>query len=101
MQRRESCSAWNLTIFLVCYLVLLAYSIRTRLRRPASANHKGQGGTDSHRQTMCKDATLLAIKRASEHGVCVMGLRRSHHVGRLGTYGEFIAKARQSREFFS
>jgi hypothetical protein len=48
---------------------------------------------------MCKDATLLAIKRASEHGVCVMGLRRSHHVGRLGTYGEFIAKARHFRAF--
>ena len=36
-------------------------------------------------QSMCREATLLAIERAREHGVCVMGLRRSHHVGRMGT----------------
>ncbi len=30
----------------------------------------------------------MGIARAQEHGVCVMGLRRSHHLGRVGHWAE-------------
>jgi uncharacterized oxidoreductase len=39
-------------------------------------------------QSVTWQAMELAIARAREHGVCVMGLRNSHHLGRVGHWAE-------------
>lgn len=39
-------------------------------------------------QRMAAEAVRRAIGRARETGACVLGLRNSAHVGRVGTYGE-------------
>ncbi|MBL8309858.1 MAG: malate/lactate/ureidoglycolate dehydrogenase [Burkholderiales bacterium] len=46
---------------------------------------------DAHRgigQSVTHQAMKLAIARAHESGVCVMGLRNSHHLGRVGHWAE-------------
>jgi LDH2 family malate/lactate/ureidoglycolate dehydrogenase len=49
-------------------------------------------GLGGYGQVMATEATKLAIQAAKKHGVCVLGLRRSHHIGRVGAYGEMCAK---------
>jgi uncharacterized oxidoreductase len=44
-------------------------------------------------QRMTADAVRRAIGRARELGACVLALRNSAHVGRIGTYGELAARA--------
>ena len=44
-------------------------------------------------QRMAADAVRRAIARAKEIGACVLALRNSAHVGRIGTYGELAARA--------
>ncbi len=39
-------------------------------------------------QSMAYEAMNLAIERARQHGVCVMGLRHAHHIGRIGHWAE-------------
>jgi uncharacterized oxidoreductase len=39
-------------------------------------------------QSVTYQAMEIAIARAREHGVCVMGLRNSHHLGRVGHWAE-------------
>lgn len=39
-------------------------------------------------QAVTEQAMAMAIERAREHGVCVMGLRHSHHLGRVGHWAE-------------
>jgi hydroxycarboxylate dehydrogenase B len=39
-------------------------------------------------QAVAFQAMNLAIERAKKHGVCVMGLRNSHHLGRVGHWAE-------------
>ncbi len=39
-------------------------------------------------QSVTHQAMGLAIERARTHGVCVMGLRNSHHLGRVGHWAE-------------
>ncbi|MET0508513.1 MAG: malate/lactate/ureidoglycolate dehydrogenase [Burkholderiaceae bacterium] len=39
-------------------------------------------------QSVTHQAMERAIERASRHGVCVMGLRNSHHLGRVGHWAE-------------
>ncbi len=39
-------------------------------------------------QRMAGEAVRRAIHRARETGACVLGLRNSAHIGRVGTYGE-------------
>lgn len=39
-------------------------------------------------QVVAYEAMELAIERAREHGVCVMGLKHSHHLGRVGHWAE-------------
>jgi uncharacterized oxidoreductase len=39
-------------------------------------------------QAVTHEAMDLAIGRAREHGVCVMGLKHSHHLGRVGHWAE-------------
>jgi uncharacterized oxidoreductase len=37
---------------------------------------------------MAFEAMNLAIERARRHGVCVMGLKHAHHIGRIGHWAE-------------
>jgi hydroxycarboxylate dehydrogenase B len=39
-------------------------------------------------QSMAFEAMNLAIERAQKHGVCVMGLKHAHHIGRIGHWAE-------------
>ncbi|WP_459616730.1 Ldh family oxidoreductase [Bordetella sp. 2513F-2] len=42
-------------------------------------------------QHVGKEVMLHAIARAHEHGQCIVTLRHSHHLGRMGHYGEMAA----------
>jgi uncharacterized oxidoreductase len=44
-------------------------------------------------QVVGHEAMELAILRAKLHGVCVMAIRNSHHIGRIGHWGEQCASA--------
>lgn len=44
-------------------------------------------------QRMAAEAVRRAIARAKETGACVLGLRNSAHIGRVGTYGEQATRA--------
>ena len=44
-------------------------------------------------QVIAREATELAIDRARSQGVCVAALRNSHHIGRVGAWGEMCAAA--------
>ena len=44
-------------------------------------------------QRMAADAVRRAIDRARETGACVLALRNSAHIGRIGTYAELAARA--------
>jgi uncharacterized oxidoreductase len=44
-------------------------------------------------QRMTREAVAHGIARAQELGACVMGLRNSAHLGRVGTYAEQCAEA--------
>ncbi len=50
-------------------------------------------GNMGYGQTVCREAMELAIGRARQSGVCIMGLRRTHHMGRIGAWGEMAAQA--------
>jgi uncharacterized oxidoreductase len=39
-------------------------------------------------QSVTHQAMTIAIERARQHGVCVMGLRNAHHLGRVGHWAE-------------
>ena len=52
----------------------------------------GDGG-GGHGQVVAKDLTERAIARAGGDGICVAGLTNAHHIGRVGTYGEWCAEA--------
>ncbi len=47
-------------------------------------------------QRMAAEAVRRAIVRARETGACVLALRNSSHIGRVGTYGELAATAGMS-----
>lgn len=44
-------------------------------------------------QQMASEAVRRGIERAREIGACVLGLRNSSHIGRVGTYGEQAVRA--------
>ncbi|QBY52293.1 Ldh family oxidoreductase [Cupriavidus oxalaticus] len=51
---------------------------------------------DGHRgfgQHVGKTVMQAAIGRVREHGHCIVTLRHSHHLGRMGHYGELVAAA--------
>ncbi|EJN02689.1 malate/lactate/ureidoglycolate dehydrogenase [Herbaspirillum sp. YR522] len=50
----------------------------------------GNGGMG---QALGAASMALAIERARTHGVCVMGLRHSHHLGRIGHWAEQACQA--------
>ncbi len=43
-------------------------------------------------QVTARDATLKAIETARAHGIALVSLINSHHVGRIGHYGEMVAR---------
>jgi len=51
---------------------------------------EGDGG---YGQVIARDAMAVAIRLAQAHGVAVVALRRTHHIGRVGAYGEQLAEA--------
>ena len=44
-------------------------------------------------QSVAAQAMTVAIERARRHGVCVLGLRHSHHLGRVGHWAEQATSA--------
>ena len=50
-------------------------------------------GKAGYGQSVGRQAMALAIGRAKEHGVCVMAVRRSFHLCRIGAWGEQCAAA--------
>jgi L-lactate dehydrogenase len=50
----------------------------------------GHGGFGQH---VGKTVMQRAIDRVRQHGHCIVTLRRSHHLGRMGHYGEMVAAA--------
>lgn len=64
-----------------------------QLNQQVSVVHESGGilSLDGNRgmgQAVTEQAMQLGIERAREHGVCVLGLRRSHHLGRVGHWAE-------------
>lgn len=51
----------------------------------AMLNLDGQCGMG---QAIAEEAMALAIERAKAHGVCILGLHHSHHIGRVGHWAE-------------
>ncbi len=45
-------------------------------------------GCQGYGQVIGYEATAMAIERAKTHGLCIMALGRSHHLGRIGQWGE-------------
>ena len=45
-------------------------------------------GCRGYGQVIGAEATAMAIERARKHGSCIMALARSHHLGRIGHWGE-------------
>lgn len=45
-------------------------------------------GNAGYGQVMAHDAMVLGIERAALHGVAVVGLANSHHIGRIGHWAE-------------
>jgi hydroxycarboxylate dehydrogenase B len=58
-----------------------------------TANFAVWDGRMGYGQVIARDAMDWAIGAAKRHGVAVHGLRNTHHIGRVGTYGEIVAKA--------
>ncbi|MEK9661115.1 MAG: malate/lactate/ureidoglycolate dehydrogenase [Alphaproteobacteria bacterium] len=50
-------------------------------------------GGKGYGQRVAADAMAAAIERCREVGITVMTLRNSHHIGRVGTYGEMALAA--------
>lgn len=50
-------------------------------------------GGAGYGQVVAKEAMDIGIERAKKHGVCVVGLKNAHHIGRIGHWGEQCARA--------
>lgn len=50
-------------------------------------------GGSGYGQVIAREATDLAIQRARRDGLAVLSLRDSHHIGRVGSYGEQCSDA--------
>jgi len=58
-----------------------------------SASFAVWDGRMGYGQVIARDAMAWAIGAAKRHGVAVHGLRNTHHIGRVGAYGEIVAKS--------
>jgi uncharacterized oxidoreductase len=59
----------------------------------SSGNIEVWDGQAGFGQVLARQAMEWGIEAARTHGVAVHGLRNSHHIGRVGTYGEIAAAA--------
>ncbi|MEA2782540.1 MAG: hydroxycarboxylate dehydrogenase [Rhodospirillaceae bacterium] len=50
-------------------------------------------GDRGYGQVVAREAMLVAIEHARNHGLAVLALRNAHHIGRIGAYGEQCAEA--------
>ncbi len=50
-------------------------------------------GANAYGQVVARQAMQWAIAAAQTHGVAIHALRNTHHIGRVGTYGEMAAAA--------
>lgn len=50
-------------------------------------------GNAGYGQAIGIEAMNLGIERAKSHGLCLMSLRNTHHLGRIGEWGELAADA--------
>ncbi len=50
-------------------------------------------GNSGYGQVVAGETMEIGIARAREHGVVVLALRNSHHIGRVGAWGEMCAEA--------
>jgi uncharacterized oxidoreductase len=50
-------------------------------------------GNAGYGQAIGIEAMAMGIARAKEHGMCLMSLRNTHHLGRIGEWGELAADA--------
>ncbi len=64
-------------------------------RKPRVVSNSGNfavwDGRNGYGQVIARDAMAWAIRAARQHGVAVHALRNSHHIGRVGAYGELVA----------
>ncbi|MCA9835836.1 MAG: malate/lactate/ureidoglycolate dehydrogenase [Trueperaceae bacterium] len=58
-----------------------------------SGNIMMYDGLEGYGQVQAKEAMAGAIARAKESNLVLMTLRNSHHIGRIGTYGEMAIEA--------
>ncbi|HSI39034.1 MAG TPA: malate/lactate/ureidoglycolate dehydrogenase [Xanthobacteraceae bacterium] len=68
----------------------LNQSLTTVLDTPSLLVCDGNGGAG---QVMAHDAMALGITKAEQCGVALVGLRNSHHIGRIGHWAEQCADA--------
>jgi hydroxycarboxylate dehydrogenase B len=59
----------------------------------SSGNMAVWDGQAGYGQVIARQAIEWAVDAARQHGVAVHGLRNTHHIGRVGTYGEIAARA--------
>ncbi len=78
------------------YRAVLANGQAQAAGRPELVNDRqvmlaydGHNGLGQHVGKVVMEA---AIERALEHGQCIVTLRHSHHLGRMGHYGEMVAR---------
>lgn len=66
-------------------------------RKPEVVSNSGSfavwDGLNGYGQVIARDAMVWAVGAARQHGVAVHGLRNTHHIGRVGAYGEQAANA--------
>lgn len=55
---------------------------------PTASGKKGGFG-----QVIAREATLAAIEKVRVHGHCLLGVRNTNHIGRVGTYAEMCSSA--------
>jgi L-lactate dehydrogenase len=77
------------------YRRVLSENLAAADGRPELINDKGMLiAYDGHHglgQHVGKVITQKAIERAHQYGQCILTLRGSHHLGRMGHYGEMVA----------
>jgi uncharacterized oxidoreductase len=50
-------------------------------------------GQSGYGQVIAGEAMRLGIEKARQHGIALVALRNSHHIGRVGAWGEMCAEA--------
>jgi uncharacterized oxidoreductase len=70
----------------------LKLNVHAQVARDAGAVLTIEGGR-GFGQVVAQEAMALGIQRAQQLGVCAVGLRNAHHIGRIGHWAEQCAEA--------